>query len=212
MVGSGTLSDFSWFREQIRAANNGRAPGSSDPFAGGGAIPLEAMRLGCEVVANDLDPDCLVCPEMHTGIPQRLANQTLPLPAHAMGDAAFITAFLKARGLKGMRLDEDVATMVATGRGEPAQQDFLEDRPWERADLGWQSGRGEGGFWRRPGGNSPRATRPTQSGKRSFPIGVRREGTTAIAGGFGCADCRGCTQCRYCADGAARSPQSTLGC
>jgi adenine-specific DNA methylase len=27
-----------------------------DPFAGGGAIPLEAMRLGCEVVGNDLNP------------------------------------------------------------------------------------------------------------------------------------------------------------
>ena len=27
-----------------------------DPFAGGGAIPLEAMRLGCEVTASDINP------------------------------------------------------------------------------------------------------------------------------------------------------------
>jgi putative DNA methylase len=27
-----------------------------DPFAGGGAIPLEAQRLGCETFANDLNP------------------------------------------------------------------------------------------------------------------------------------------------------------
>ena len=27
-----------------------------DPFAGGGAIPLEALRLGCDVTALDLNP------------------------------------------------------------------------------------------------------------------------------------------------------------
>src|SRR5258708_28808146 len=36
----------------------GRAPRPRvlDMFAGGGAIPLEAMRLGCEAHANDLNP------------------------------------------------------------------------------------------------------------------------------------------------------------
>ncbi|MFQ6055633.1 MAG: hypothetical protein ACE5KT_01315 [Methanosarcinales archaeon] len=27
-----------------------------DPFAGGGSIPLEALRLGCEVYASDYNP------------------------------------------------------------------------------------------------------------------------------------------------------------
>jgi len=27
-----------------------------DPFAGGGSIPLEALRLGCEAFASDLNP------------------------------------------------------------------------------------------------------------------------------------------------------------
>ena len=36
-----------WFRQRIREAYGGRAPRVLDPFAGGGAIPLEAMRLGC---------------------------------------------------------------------------------------------------------------------------------------------------------------------
>ncbi len=44
------------FRQRIRAAFGGRAPKVLDPFAGGGAIPLEAMRLGCEVTAADLNP------------------------------------------------------------------------------------------------------------------------------------------------------------
>src|SRR6516165_2969547 len=40
--------DLEWFRQEIRKAYDGRAPKVLDPFAGGGAIPLEAMRLGCE--------------------------------------------------------------------------------------------------------------------------------------------------------------------
>jgi putative DNA methylase len=27
-----------------------------DPFAGGGSIPLEAIRIGCETFAGDLNP------------------------------------------------------------------------------------------------------------------------------------------------------------
>ena len=43
-------------RGEIQKAFGGRAPRVLDPFAGGGAIPLEAMRLGCEAVAADLNP------------------------------------------------------------------------------------------------------------------------------------------------------------
>ncbi|MDE2644923.1 MAG: DUF1156 domain-containing protein [Bacteroidota bacterium] len=43
-------------RELIRVANNNEAPLVLDPFAGGGAIPLEAGRLGCRAIANDYNP------------------------------------------------------------------------------------------------------------------------------------------------------------
>ena len=43
-------------RELARLANDGRAPVLLDPFAGGGAIPLEAARLGCQAIANDYNP------------------------------------------------------------------------------------------------------------------------------------------------------------
>jgi len=43
-------------REDILKANGGEPPKVLDPFAGGGAIPLEALRLGCEVYANDYNP------------------------------------------------------------------------------------------------------------------------------------------------------------
>ncbi|GAG10532.1 unnamed protein product, partial [marine sediment metagenome] len=43
-------------REDILKANGGNPPKVLDPFAGGGAIPLEALRLGCEVYASDYNP------------------------------------------------------------------------------------------------------------------------------------------------------------
>src|SRR5690606_28218407 len=54
--GRETSPDLEWFRQEIRKAYGGRAPRVLDPFAGGGAIPLEAMRLGCEVTAIDINP------------------------------------------------------------------------------------------------------------------------------------------------------------
>ena len=43
-----------------------------DPFAGGGSIPLEALRLGCEAFASDLNPvACLILKVMLEDIPRR---------------------------------------------------------------------------------------------------------------------------------------------
>jgi putative DNA methylase len=43
-------------RAEILEANGGGAPKVLDLFAGGGAIPLEATRLGCETTALELNP------------------------------------------------------------------------------------------------------------------------------------------------------------
>ncbi len=43
-------------RERIREAYPDAPPKVLDMFAGGGAIPLEALRLGCEAYALDLNP------------------------------------------------------------------------------------------------------------------------------------------------------------
>ncbi|MFN4228050.1 MAG: DUF1156 domain-containing protein, partial [Candidatus Ratteibacteria bacterium] len=43
-------------REDILKANNGKPPKVLDPFAGGGSIPLECLRLGCETYASDYNP------------------------------------------------------------------------------------------------------------------------------------------------------------
>ncbi len=43
-------------RQLVRESFGGHAPKVLDPFAGGGAIPLEALRLGCETYALDYNP------------------------------------------------------------------------------------------------------------------------------------------------------------
>jgi putative DNA methylase len=42
--------------QQLGIARFGHLPVVGDPFAGGGSIPFEAARVGCEVVASDLSP------------------------------------------------------------------------------------------------------------------------------------------------------------
>ena len=43
-------------KTEILRSTNGNPPALLDPFAGGGAIPLEAQRLGLEAHAHDLNP------------------------------------------------------------------------------------------------------------------------------------------------------------
>jgi len=93
--------DLDWFRAKIREAYGGRAPKVLDPFAGGGAIPLEAMRLGCEATAIDINPVAWFILKCTLEYPQKLAGQTRPLPDFIVRDRAFMEEFFKAQGLKG---------------------------------------------------------------------------------------------------------------
>jgi putative DNA methylase len=58
-------------RMLVKAAHGEEAPLVVDPFAGGGSIPIEALRLGCEVFASDLNPvACLILKVMLEDIPR----------------------------------------------------------------------------------------------------------------------------------------------
>ena len=129
--------DLDWFRKEIRKAYGGRAPKVLDPFAGGGAIPLEAMRLGCEVTAMDINPVAWFILKCTLEYPQKLAGQTRPLPAFALEDREFIEAFLKAKGFKGARL-RTFLERLGHGKGEGLQLGELSeyDSLFE-ADLAW---------------------------------------------------------------------------
>jgi putative DNA methylase len=52
-----------------------RLPAFHDPFAGGGAIPLEAQRLGLEAWASDLNPVAVLINKAMIEIPPRFAGR-----------------------------------------------------------------------------------------------------------------------------------------
>ena len=85
-----------WFRKEIRKAYGGRAPKVLDPFAGGGAIPLEAMRLGCDTTAVDINPVAWFVLKCTLEYPQKLAGKTEPLPDFILDDEEFMEQFYKA--------------------------------------------------------------------------------------------------------------------
>ncbi|MCI0351195.1 MAG: hypothetical protein L0Z53_17365, partial [Acidobacteriales bacterium] len=59
-------------RVLVKAAHGDEPPLVADPFAGGGSIPLEALRVGCDAFASDLNPvACLILKVMLEDIPRR---------------------------------------------------------------------------------------------------------------------------------------------
>lgn len=58
-------------RGTILKANNGKEPRILDPFAGGGAIPLEALRLGCETYAGEYNPVAVLILKCTLEYPQK---------------------------------------------------------------------------------------------------------------------------------------------
>ena len=82
-------------RGLVKAAHPEETPVVVDPFAGGGSIPLEALRLGCETFASDLNPvACLILKTLLEDIP-RYGNAEFKLPGkdgkevvvHGLADA-----------------------------------------------------------------------------------------------------------------------------
>ena len=85
-------------RNLVRAAHGEETPLVVDPFAGGGSIPLEALRLGCEAFASDLNPvACLILKVMLDDIPRHgpgLADELRRVGARSSGQpkASFPTS------------------------------------------------------------------------------------------------------------------------
>ena len=102
----------SWRRACARNAGHPRArelfdrhklPAFHDPFAGGGALPLEAQRLGLEAHASDLNPVAVLINKAMIEIPPKFAGRP-PVHPEARGEPALV-----AREWKGARgLAEDV--------------------------------------------------------------------------------------------------------
>lgn len=68
--------------------NPDKLPALHDPFAGGGAIPLEAQRLGLEAYASDLNPVAVLINKAMIEIPPKFAGRAPvgPSPPEKVGE------------------------------------------------------------------------------------------------------------------------------
>ena len=119
----------SWRRSCAAHADHPRArelfdpdklPGFHDPFAGGGALPLEAQRLGLESYASDLNPVAVLINKAMIEIPLRFAGKPPVDP--------------------GSRQDKDLVARQWTGaRGLAADVRYYGQWMRERAEerIGW---------------------------------------------------------------------------
>ena len=92
-------------RDHPRAADlfdPDRLPAFHDPFAGGGAIPLEAQRLGLEAHASDLNPVAVLINKAMIEIPPKFAGQA---PVHPEAGPETRLAEREWRGALGLAED-----------------------------------------------------------------------------------------------------------
>ncbi|PKG93150.1 DUF1156 domain-containing protein [Paraglaciecola sp. MB-3u-78] len=89
--------------------NPDKLPAFHDPFAGGGAIPLEAQRLGLESYASDLNPVAVMINKAMIEIPPKFAGQAPvgPIPDSDKTNKKKATkdAFEDWSGVKGLAED-----------------------------------------------------------------------------------------------------------
>ena len=79
-----------------------RLPAFHDPFAGGGALPLEAQRLGLEAHASDLNPVAVLINKAMIEIPPRFANRP---PANPLAREERTLIERKWKGVEGLAED-----------------------------------------------------------------------------------------------------------
>ncbi len=97
--------------------NPEKLPAFHDPFAGGGALPLEAQRLGLESYASDLNPVAVTINKAMIEIPPKFAGRAPVGPAPEINGKKSADLFVKQwQGAQG--LAEDVRRYGAWMRAE----------------------------------------------------------------------------------------------
>jgi len=115
-----------------------KLPGFHDPFAGGGALPLEAQRLGLEAFASDLNPVAVLINKAMIEIPPKFAGKP-PVNPEVQGEKELVAR--EWRGSEG--LAEDVRYYGGWMREEAVKRighlypkiDVTADMAKERPDL-----------------------------------------------------------------------------
>ena len=76
-----------------------KLPAFHDPFAGGGALPLEAQRLGLEAYASDLNPVAVLINKAMIEIPPKFAGRPPVNPESRKDQTLFKKTWRGAQGL-----------------------------------------------------------------------------------------------------------------
>ena len=121
-----------------------KLPAFHDPFAGGGALPLEAQRLGLEAHASDLNPVAVLINKAMIEIPPKFAGQAPVNPADRQKKSLIERNWTGAQGLA-----EDVRYYGQWMRDEAERRigylypkvEVTEEMIMERPDLGRYKGR-----------------------------------------------------------------------
>ena len=121
-----------------------KLPAFHDPFAGGGALPLEAQRLGLEAHASDLNPVAVLINKAMIEIPPKFAGQAPVNPAVRQEKSLIERNWTGAQGLA-----EDVRYYGQWMRDEAEQRighlypkvEVTEEMVKERPDLERYKGR-----------------------------------------------------------------------
>ena len=125
-------------RGEVREAYGGRAPKVLDPFAGGGAIPLEAMRLGCEVTASDINPVAWFILRCTLHYPRLMAGKTQLYRISLCATALLWRRFSNRKGSRERPMC--VRTLLASGTaiGREVQRTAFDGTlPEASADFPW---------------------------------------------------------------------------
>ena len=95
-----TCADHADHPRAAELFNPERLPAFHDPFAGGGALPLEAQRLGLEAHASDLNPVAVLINKAMIEIPPKFAGRP-PVNPESRSDEALVAGgeWKGARGL-----------------------------------------------------------------------------------------------------------------
>ena len=85
-----------------------KLPAFHDPFAGGGALPLEAQRLGLEAHASDLNPVAVLINKAMIEIPPKFAGRPPVNPETRPGGASAKASLIEREWAGAQGLAEDV--------------------------------------------------------------------------------------------------------
>jgi len=85
-------------KAEIMKSTDNNPPALLDPFAGGGAIPLEAQRLGLEAHASDLNPVAVLINKAMIEIPPNFTGQP-PINPEACSKPGYTGSWKGAQGL-----------------------------------------------------------------------------------------------------------------